>query len=293
MISSFNPATVAVIWMLGTLMSFTSMAVAGRELSATLNTFEILFFRSVVGLLLLSALISYKGWSLIRTNQLSTHVVRNCAHFGGQFGWFLGLAYLPLSDVFAIEFTVPIWTTILAIIMLGERMTKGRSVAIFMGVVGMLVILRPGLSLIQPASYAVLIGAMCYSLAYIKTKSLVGEDSPLSILFYMTLIQLPLGLVPVLFDFQLPTLKEWMLITVVAVTALTAHFCIAKAMQQVDASVVVPMDFMRLPLIALVGFFLYHEPLDWAVLIGGSLMFLGNYINLRSEKRLLARRILN
>ncbi|UZE96612.1 DMT family transporter [Alkalimarinus alittae] len=286
-----NPATVAIIWMLGTLSSFTLMAIAGRELSYTLSTFEILFFRSIVGLLVLSVLINYKGWVLIRTHKLSTHVVRNVAHFGGQFGWFLGLAYLPLSDVFAIEFTVPIWTAMFAVIMLGERMTKGRSIAILMGFTGMLVILRPGIASIQPASYAVLLGAICYSLAYIKTKSLVGTDSPLSILFYMTIIQLPLGLLPILHEFSMPSLGEWLLITVVAISALTAHYCIARAMQLVDASVVVPMDFMRLPLIALVGFLLYSEPLDWAVLVGGCIMFLGNYINLQSEKRKLSNRM--
>lgn len=282
-----NPATVAIIWMLGTLSSFTLMAVAGRELSATLSTFEILFFRSLVGLIILSVLIHHRGWSLIRTHKIPTHIVRNLAHYGGQFGWFLGLAYLPLSDVFAIEFTVPLWTGVLAVLMLGERMTKSRLAAILLGLIGMLVILRPGLAIIQPASYAVLLSAVCYSLAYIKTKSLVGTDSPLCILFYMTVIQLPLGLLPVLFEFKVPSTDEWLLIILVAMTALTAHYCIARAMQLVDASVVVPMDFMRLPLIALVGFLFYSEPLDWAVLLGGCIMFLGNYINVQSEQRSL------
>lgn len=283
----FNPATVAIIWMLGTLSSFTLMAVAGRELSATLSTFEILFFRSVVGLLILSVLIQHKGWHLIRTSKLPTHIVRNIAHYGGQFGWFLGLAYLPLSDVFAIEFTVPLWTGILAVLILGERMTKSRGVAILFGLIGMLTILRPGFSVIQPASYAVLLSAICYSFAYIKTKSLVGTDSPLCILFYMTIIQLPLGLLPVLFEFKVPAFDEWLLIALVALTALTAHYCIARAMQLVDASVVVPMDFMRLPLIALVGFLFYSESLDWAVLLGGCIMFIGNYINIQAENRSL------
>lgn len=283
----FNPATVAIIWMLGTLSSFTLMAVAGRELSATLSTFEILFFRSVVGLLILSVLIQHKGWHLIRTSKLPTHIVRNIAHYGGQFGWFLGLAYLPLSDVFAIEFTVPLWTGILAVLILGERMTKSRGVAILFGLIGMLTILRPGFSVIQPASYAVLLSAICYSFAYIKTKSLVGTDSPLCILFYMTIIQLPLGLLPVLFEFKVPAFDEWLLIALVALTALIAHYCIARAMQLVDASVVVPMDFMRLPLIALVGFLFYSESLDWAVLLGGCIMFIGNYINIQAENRSL------
>ncbi|WP_250655428.1 DMT family transporter [Alkalimarinus coralli] len=286
--SRLNPATVAVVWMLGTLSSFSLMAVAGRELSETLSTIEILFFRSLVGLLIVCTLISRKGWGLVRTRHLSTHIVRNLAHYGGQFGWFLGLAFIPLADVFAIEFTVPVWTAIFAVVMLGERMTGSKAIAILLGLTGMLIILRPGIEVVQPASIAVLLSALCYGLAYIKTKSLVGTDSPLCILFYMTVIQLPLGLLPVLADFTMPQLFEWFLISLVAITALSAHFCIAKAMQLVDASVVVPMDFMRLPLIALIGFLLYNEPLDWAVLVGGTVMFLGNYINIRAESRTLA-----
>lgn len=281
----FNPVTKAVLWMLGTLLSFSLMAIAGKELSTTLSTFEILFFRSVVGVLLLCAIISHQGWGLVRTCQFSGHVVRNIAHYGGQFGWFLGLAFLPLADVFAIEFTVPVWTVIFAVLILGERITKSKITAVVLGLVGMLVILRPGMGLVHPAAIAVLMSAACYGLAYIKTKSLVQNDSPLCILFYMTVIQLPLGLIPVLFDFNVPSINEWLLVSIVAITALSAHYCIAKAMQLVDASVVVPMDFMRLPLIALIGFLLYSEPFDWVVLLGGCIMFVGNYINVQSEKR--------
>lgn len=287
MMDRLNPVTKAVLWMLGTLLSFSLMAIAGKELSATLSTFEILFFRSIVGLLLLCAVIHHRGWGLVKTRQLSGHVFRNIAHYGGQFGWFLGLAFLPLADVFAIEFTVPVWTVMFAVLILGERITKSKIAAVMLGVVGMLIILRPGMGVMHPAAIAVLLSAICYGLAYIKTKSLIHQDSPLCILFYMTVIQLPLGLIPVCMDFRIPSSNEWLLVSLVAITALSAHYCIAKSMQLVDASVVVPMDFMRLPLIALIGFLLYSEPLDWAVLLGGCIMFLGNYINIQSEKRLL------
>lgn len=287
MMDRLNPVTKAVLWMLGTLLSFSLMAIAGKELSATLSTFEILFFRSIVGLLLLCAVIHYRGWGLVKTRQLSGHVFRNIAHYGGQFGWFLGLGFLPLADVFAIEFTVPVWTVMFAVLILGERITKSKIAAVMLGVVGMLIILRPGMGVMHPAAIAVLLSAICYGLAYIKTKSLIHQDSPLCILFYMTVIQLPLGLIPVCMDFRIPSSNEWLLVSLVAITALSAHYCIAKSMQLVDASVVVPMDFMRLPLIALIGFLLYSEPLDWAVLLGGCIMFLGNYINIQSEKRLL------
>lgn len=285
--NSNYPAAVAALWMVGTLISFMVMAIAGRELSEELSTFQILFFRSAIGLLIISYLLHRSGWRQIQSAALPTHIFRNLTHYGGQYGWFYGLAFIPLAEVFAIEFTVPVWTAILAALILGERLTVPRMIAIGMGLTGMLIILRPGLEVIAPAALAVLAGAFCYAIAYIKTKQLAHIDTPLCILFYMTLIQLPLGLVPSLFDWQTPSIEAWPWILVVGVTALSAHYCITRAMQLVDATVVVPMDFLRLPLIAVVGFMLYDETMEWAILLGALVMFAGNYVSIQAEKRKL------
>lgn len=274
---------------MGTLVSFMAMAIGGRELSEELSTFQILFFRSVIGLVVISYLLYRSGWHLIRTSAISTHLLRNFAHYGGQFGWFYGLAFIPLAEVFAIEFTVPVWTAILAVFLLGERLSGARIIAIGLGVAGMLIILRPGLEVMKPAALAVLGGAICYAIAYIKTKKLAHIDDPLCILFYMTVIQLPLGLIPALYDWRAPSIEAWPWILVVGVTALSAHYCITRAMQLVDATVVVPMDFLRLPLIAGVGFMLYGEPMEWAVLLGALVMFTGNYVSIQAEKRKLVK----
>ena len=275
--------------MVGTLASFMAMAIGGRELSDDLSTFQILFFRSVIGLVVISYLLNRTGWHLIRTAAFSTHLLRNCAHYGGQFGWFYGLAFIPLAEVFAIEFTVPVWTALLAVFLLGERLSAARLIAIAMGIAGMLIILRPGLEVMKPAALAVLGGAVCYAFAYIKTKRLAHIDHPLCILFYMTIIQLPLGFIPALYDWRTPSIESWPWILVVGITAMSAHYCITRAMQLIDATVVVPMDFMRLPLIAGVGFMLYGEPMEWAVLLGALVMFIGNYVSIRAEKSKIAK----
>ena len=284
---SKNPASIAALWMLGTLVSFMAMAIGGRELSDELSTFQILFFRSVIGLLVICCLLHRSGWHQIRTPVISIHSLRNLAHFGGQFGWFYGLAFIPLAEVFAIEFTVPVWTAVLALFILGERLTVPRLIAIGLGIAGMLIILRPGLEVMKPASLAVLGGAICYAVAHTMTKKLAHIDSPLCILFYMTVIQLPLGLIPALYDWRTPSFDAWPWILVVGVTAMSAHYCITRAMQLIDATVVIPMDFLRLPLIAGVGFLLYGEPMEWAVLIGALVMFTGNYVSIRAEKKKL------
>ncbi|MCH8552890.1 MAG: DMT family transporter, partial [Natronospirillum sp.] len=247
----------ATAWMGGTLVSFAAMAIAARELSADLGTFQILAIRSLIGLLLISAILSRVGWQQLSLQNIRIHLLRNLVHFCGQFGWFYAIAFIPLAAVFAIEFTVPIWTAIFAAILLSERITGARVLAILLGVVGVLVILRPGMDVVHPAAFAILGGAVAYGLSHTLTKKLSGRDSTLCILFFMMLIQLPLGFVPAAFDWVPLTTAHWPWVMVVGVTGLTAHYCMVRALSLADATLVVPMDFLRLPLIALVGYALY------------------------------------
>ena len=275
--------------MSGTLVSFMAMAIGGRQLSAHLSTFQILFFRSVIGLLIVGFFLWRSNWRQIFTQHLRVHVLRNISHFGGQFGWFYGIAFIPLAEVFALEFTVPVWTAVLATLLLREQITRARVTAMVFGVVGVFLILRPGLAVISPAALAVLGSAFCYALSHTLTRRLALVDTPLTILFYMTAIQLPLGLVTSIFDWTTPSLAMLPWIIVVGVAALSGHYCMARALAIADAIVVVPMDFLRLPLIAAVGFLFYGESLDWLVLAGGVVMFSGNLLNIQGEKK----RILN
>lgn len=272
----------AALWMSGALLSFTAMAVSGRVLSAELTTFQILFFRSVVGLVVVGALVYRAGGGVLRTRAPGTHLVRNLAHFGGQYGWFYGIAHIPLAQVFAIEFTMPIWTALLAVPMLGERLGRGRVLAVAMGFAGVLIILRPGASGFSVAALAVLGAASAYALSHVFTKRLSAIDSALAILFYMTAIQLPLGLLPALSGWKWPSPASCPWVAVVAVAALSAHYCLTRALRLADATAVVAMDFLRLPLIALVGLVLYQEPLEPAVMVGALVVFAATYVNLKS-----------
>ena len=275
----------ATLWMVGALFSFMAMAISGRELSAEFTTYQILFFRSVIGGLLISFLVSRSGWAQIKTHRFKGHLIRNVAHFGGQYGWFFGLAFIPLAEVIAIEFTTPVWTALLAAIFLGERLTLPRVTALVLGITGLLVILRPGMGAVHPAAFAVLAGAIGYSLTYIQTKSLSATETPLCILFYMTLMQLPMGMIPSLMDWKTPSLGSVPWIILVGVTAMSAHYCMTRAFKLADATVVVPMDFMRLPLIALVGYLFYSEVIDWPVAVGAAMMLTGNFVNILAEHR--------
>jgi drug/metabolite transporter (DMT)-like permease len=270
--------------MSGALASFMAMAISGRELSSELSTFQILFFRSLVGLAVIAVLVQRAGWARIRTRAFGTHLLRNLAHFGGQYGWFTGLALIPLTEVFAIEFTMPIWTALLATLMLGERMNRVRFLAVAIGFFGILVVLRPGVAAVSAGALAVLAAAFAYALSHTLTKRLSGTDAPIAILFYMTAIQLPLGLIPALPGWVWPSASAWPWVVLVATTALSAHYCLTRALQLADASFVVPLDFLRLPLIAVVGLLFYGEPLDTWVLVGAAIVFAASWLNLKSVR---------
>ena len=271
--------------MTGALASFMAMALGGREMSgAGMSTFQILLIRSLVGLIIVSALLWHSGWAQISVKRIGLHIARNVGHFGGQYGWFYGIALIPLAEVFAIEFTTPMWTAIIAPLVLGERMTRSRVLAIAFGLAGVLIILRPGMAVVQPAALAVLGAAACYAMSYVLTRKLASTESALAVLFWMTLIQLPLALIPAVTHWVSPPPSLWPWLLVVGVTGLSAHYCMTRALRLADATVVVPMDFLRLPLAAFAGSLFYGEKLDWLVLAGAGVMLIGNLANILAER---------
>ncbi|WP_252097728.1 DMT family transporter [Pseudoalteromonas sp. NBT06-2] len=272
----------AVTWMVGALLSFSLMAVCARELAGEVATYQILFFRSAIGLIFVSIiLITSKKHINIKTKRLSLHTLRNIFHFAGQYGWFLGIAMLPLAEVFALEFTVPIWTLIIAATALGEKVTIRKIVSVLLGSLGVVIVLQPGISIIDTASFIVLASAIFYAVSHTATKSLSASDSAISILFYMCLIQLPIGLFFSITDWVWPIDMQWLWLLVIGLTALTAHYCMAKAMEYAEVTTVVTLDFLRLPLVALIGVLLYSEKPEFALLIGGLLMLVGNIVSLK------------
>ncbi len=276
---------VAALWMVGALFSFLSMAIAGRELSAELNTFQILFFRSIVGLLIVSAVLTRFGWHHVRTGRWGLHLIRNSVHYVGQFGWFFAISMIPLAQVFAIEFTIPIWTAVLAPFLLSERLTAMRGLVIAIGFAGILIILRPGMVPLELGAASALMAAIGYALSHTLTKKITRTDTPLAVIFYMTVMQLPMGAVPSLMDWTTPSTAMLPWLVVVGASALSAHYCMARAFAHADAMVVVPMDFLRLPMVAMLGLMFYGEPLDPWVLAGAAVIFGAIILNIMSERK--------
>lgn len=276
-----------VLWMIGALLSFSIMAVSIRELSrAGLSIFEILAIRSGVALLVLLILLAVRPDLRLHAvpRRMGLHLFRNTIHYASQFSWALSLTMLPLATVFALEFTMPAWTAVLAVWFLHERMTASRFGVVVLGLIGVLVILRPGIASFDPAAILVLMAAFGYAITMITTKKLTITETTFAIIFWMAVIQFPLSLIgsnPTAF-LNLDT-RHILPAMGVGTAGLTSHYCLSNAFRSGDATLVVPLDFMRIPLIAVVGWAFYGERLDIFVLLGALIIVSGVLWNLRSE----------
>ena len=273
------------LWMGLSMASFIAMSVGSRELAATLSIQQVLFFRALVGLFVILGGARLLLPELRQARQVRLHLVRNVVHFVAQYFWTIGVVLLPLASVFALEFTMPIWVAFFAWIFLKEKLTRPRILATIGGFVGVLVIVRPSFGMVDPAAGLVLMAAAGYGLSLILVKQLTRDCSPGAIVVWMILIQLPLGLLAALTDWREVALSDvpWMLVA--GLGALSAHFCLAQALKRLDASVVMPVDFLRVPLAAMVGFYLYSEAVDLWVFLGGAIILLSNYRVLMLERR--------
>jgi len=274
--------------MFGAMISFCLMAVSGRELFSALDTFEIMLYRSLVGIILVLIFGKYfNTLNQIRVEKLSLHFIRNISHFGGQNFWFYAIALIPFSQLFALEFSTPLFIVFLAPIFLGELLTREKLFAAAVGFLGILLVARPDLNIISWALIAAFLLPICFAATAIATKLLTRDFSLTCILFWLVIMQTIFSLICAGYDFKIdiPSKNDAPFLLIVSVTGLTAHLCMTKAFSLAPVSVVMPIDFVRLPLISLVGFLFYEEMLTWYIVIGSVLVFVGNYINIRAEER--------
>jgi drug/metabolite transporter (DMT)-like permease len=239
--------------------------------------------RSIAGFFLLYPLIRGSGgFAALKTSRLPQHVARNLIHYAGQLGWFFALTLIPIGQLVAIEFTMPIWTAILAASFLGERMTSFRIAAIVLGLVGVIVIVRPSTGEINPGQLIALGAAIGFGISMTLVKSLTPTESAVAVIFWMLVVQSVAGFFPALYFWIWPSAYAWGWLLVIAVCGTFSHYCLARAMVYADASVVVPMDFLRVPLTATAGWLIYAEQLDISTVLGAALILAGNLLNLRA-----------
>jgi len=272
--------------MTGALLSFSAMALSIRAMLNTLSIPEILSLRNGLGILIMGAVGAANGtlWPAIVPRRLGLHFVRNILHYASQYLWAASLALMPLAMIFALEFTMPAWTSLLAVFFLGERMTTSRIGAIILGFLGVLIILRPGMESFRPAAFLVLGAAFGFAISIIATKKLVETETTFAIILWMNIIQLPMALIgsDPLFLTRI-SFSQLPVVLAIGVCGLTAHYCLTNAFRSGDASIVVTIDFLRIPLIAVVGWYFYNEAVDIFVFLGATLIVIGVIWNFRAE----------
>lgn len=286
MTSAPTPSIVkAAFWMALSIASFLGMTVAGRETTDVLNVFEVLELRSMIGLIILMPLVlAGGGFSAMRTARPWMHLGRNVVHYTGQAAWLYALTLIPLAVLVSIEFTTPIWTAVLAVAFLGERLSRARVASIVLGLVGVAVIVRPGIDSVNLGEFVVLGAAISFGLSIVMVKSMTRTESVVRIIFWMLVIQSVLGLIPAIYEWKNPPLELWPWILVIGFTGMSSHFCLARALTYADATLISPMDFLRVPATALLGWALYSEQIDMFTAAGAALILTGNLLNLQRRR---------
>jgi drug/metabolite transporter (DMT)-like permease len=282
--------TKAAMWMAGWLTLMLVIAISGREAMRDMNVFQLMEARSILGFFMLYPLIHASGgWSILKTARVHMHIARNLIHYGAQLGWFFALTLIPIGQVVAIEFTMPIWTAILAAAFLGERMTVWKITAIVLGLIGVIVIVRPATGEVNPGQLIALAAAVGFGISVAMVKSLTRTEQTLAIIFWMLVVQSAAGLLPSLYVWTWPPAHVWVWVVLIAFCGTFSHYCMARAMLHADATVVIPMDFLRVPLTATAGWLIYSERLDLYTVLGAVLILTGNLLNLKPNAPVRAR----
>lgn len=284
-IDTLSPTLRGAIFMIIATFGWTGMFIFVRLLAGNYSTFEILFVRNAVALLILMPLMVRSGVGVLRTERIWLHIFRASLSYLGMLGLYYGIAHIPLGDVVALSFTQPLFITLLAAIILGEAVGIARWRATLIGFIGVLIIVRPGFVEIGTATIAVIIAALLYGASNVCIKALMRTDTPLQGVIYVNLIMLPLAMVPAMFAWKTPNLLDFGYMLGVALSGTMGVYFLTKSYHAADASAVIPYDFLRLPMTAGGAFILFDEVLDIWTWAGAAVIFGSSYALVRFEAR--------
>ena len=243
-----------------------------RHLSATLDPLEIVFFRNLFGLIVMLPWLMRQGLGTLSTRRPWLHALRAAFGLVAMTCWFTAITRVNLADAVALSFTTPLFATVAAVILLGEVVRSRRWSAVLIGFVGAMVILRPGFHEIPPAAFLVLLSSSVMAVGMMMIRMLSRTDSTGAIVFYMVLFLTPASLVPALFVWRTPTPEELLWLLLLGGSATLGHLCLTRAFAVAEATQVVPFDFIRLPLIALMGFVIFGEAIDVWTGVGAAII---------------------
>ncbi len=271
--------------MVGAAAAFSLLVVCVRELSASLPTPEILFFRCLFTTALLVPWALRAGWDGVRTHRPWPNLLRGASTFAAMTMWFHAIAIVPLADAVAIQSAYPLFTILLAMLLFAERPGVRRWLATLAGFAGVLVIVRPGFAAVGLPTAMLLGAAWFYAVSNICVKAMADTESPTRMVFTVNVLLLVFSAIPTAFVWTAPALDTLPWIALLAGSGFAAHMCLTRALATGEAGAVMPFDFLRLPFAALNGFLLYGEIPDLWTVTGGMLVFASaTYIAMREAR---------
>ena len=275
---SLTPASRGILLMVVSTMCFSIMHTAVRYLSAELHPLQIVFFRNLFGMLLFVPLVWRSGFSFMSTKRLPMHLLRAGLNVLAMSAFFMALALAPLARVNALAFTAPLFTAVLSVVLLGERFRARRWSAIMFGFLGTMVILRPGVAVIDPGAWLTLASAFIWGVTMIVIRSLGRTESSLSITGYMIMFLSIMSLGPALYVWKTPEdMAAWAILLLIGLSGTAAQILLAESLKTTETTVVLPFDFLKIVWASMLGFLLFTEIPTLYTWIGAGLIFASSF----------------
>jgi drug/metabolite transporter (DMT)-like permease len=256
-----------------------------RHLGGQLHPFEIAFFRNLFGLIAVLPLIFTVGLAGLRSRQPRLQVLRGTTGLMAMLGWFYGLTIVPIATATALSFSAAIFASLGAVVLLGERMHLRRWSAVTIGIVGVLIVLRPGAASFDPGTLFIVGSALLWGFNVVIVKQLSKTDTTVSIVAWMSASLTVLSFVPALLVWTWPTGTQLLWLALIGLTGTCGHLTMVKALKLADATAVMSVDFSRLIWTTAMGSLIFADRVDLLAWVGGSIIFIsGLYILYRESQ---------
>lgn len=266
-----------ILWMTLSSGFYALIYIVVRSLSETFAVNQIVFFRAVLGSAFMLPWLAAVGFSALKTAKMPLYLWRMFFSYIGAAAWMYGIAGMPLAEANALMFTMPLFTIVFAAIWLSEHPGPHRMVATAVGFAGALIILRPGLIDVSTPALATLFAAAAFSGALIGTKKLTATENPNAMVFYLYTLMIPLAAIPAFLDWTGPGWKDVPLLLALGICTIGAQQCQTRAFRAAQASLVVIVNYVQLPLIAVLAWIFFGQSTDIWTWVGGAVICASTY----------------
>ena len=272
--------------MLGACLCFSFNSVFVRYAAEDVHPFEVAFFRNFFAVLFVLMLVLPKdGVAVFRFQRPGMLILRALINTAAMLTWFYAVPLIPLADLTALGFTAPLWATVLAAVFLGEKMRMRRWTATIMGFAGALIIIQPGFKELHWATYLVLISSACWGITVTIVRQMTAYERPNTILLYQAILMSVFSLIPAVWFWSTPMASTVMYMVILGALSAGAHWCHVRAYSMQEVAALQPLDFARLPIIAIAAWFLFGEVAGPEVWVGAAIVFgSGVYISYREAQ---------